>query len=72
MSNTASANKAMPTWFGPAMVFAGGVGIGFAPIGLRLGLEELGPQAIAFWRYVFVLPRAALLLLKGFFGHIST
>ena len=63
MSNTASANKAMPTWFGPAMVFAGGVGIGFAPIGLRLGLEELGPQAIAFWRYVFALPVLFVLVL---------
>jgi drug/metabolite transporter (DMT)-like permease len=38
------------------MVLAGGVGIGFAPIGLRYGLDELGPQAIAFWRYVFALP----------------
>lgn len=38
------------------MVLAGGVGIGFAPIGLRFGLGELGPQAIAFWRYAFALP----------------
>ncbi|MEM1037444.1 MAG: DMT family transporter [Pseudomonadota bacterium] len=48
--------KAMPVWFGPAMVFMGSIFIGFAPIGLRLGLDELGPQAIAFWRYVFALP----------------
>ena len=38
------------------MVVAGGVGIGFAPIGLRYGLDDLGPQAIAFWRYTFALP----------------
>nr|WP_321360354.1 DMT family transporter [uncultured Hyphomonas sp.] len=44
------------SWTGPLMVLAGGVGIGFAPIGLRFGLDELGPQAIAFWRYVFALP----------------
>ncbi|MEM1087202.1 MAG: DMT family transporter [Pseudomonadota bacterium] len=57
MSDTAiPQEKTMPVWFGPAMVFAGGIFIGFAPIGLRLGLDELGPQAIAFWRYVFALP----------------
>lgn len=44
------------TWIGPLMVFTGGVLIGLAPIGLRLGLEELGPQAIAFWRYLFAIP----------------
>ncbi|MEM1389880.1 MAG: DMT family transporter [Pseudomonadota bacterium] len=49
-------HKQLPVWFGPLMVFAGGVSIGFAPIGLRLGLDELGPQAIAFWRYLFALP----------------
>ena len=38
------------------MVFAGGVCIGFAPIGLRLGLDDLGPQAIALWRYLFAAP----------------
>ncbi len=38
------------------MVLAGGTCIGFAPIGLRLGLNDLGPQAIAFWRYTFALP----------------
>jgi len=38
------------------MVFGGGVCIGFAPIGLRLGLDDLGPQAIAFWRYLFAAP----------------
>ena len=50
-----------PVWLGPLMVFAGGVCIGFAPIGLRWGLGELGPQAIAFWRYVFALPMLFLL-----------
>tara|TARA_R110001599_G_scaffold106268_8_gene267721 strand:- start:2434 stop:3360 length:927 start_codon:yes stop_codon:yes gene_type:complete len=43
-------------WLGPLMVFGGGVCIGFAPIGLRLGLEDLGPQAIAFWRYALASP----------------
>ena len=43
-------------WIGPLMVFGGGVCIGFAPIGLRLGLDDLGPQAIAFWRYAFAAP----------------
>lgn len=53
-SDTAPAVK--PIWYGPLMVLGGGICIGFAPIGLRMGLEELGPQAIAFWRYVFALP----------------
>tara|TARA_R110000787_G_scaffold44093_22_gene108145 strand:- start:6231 stop:7133 length:903 start_codon:yes stop_codon:yes gene_type:complete len=43
-------------WIGPLMVLTGGICIGFAPIGLRLGLGELGPQGIAFWRYVFAAP----------------
>ncbi|WOR15381.1 DMT family transporter [Hyphomonas sp. FCG-A18] len=54
--NKTSAPSSMPVWFGPLMVLGGGICIGFAPIGLRLGLEELGPQAIAFWRYLFALP----------------
>ncbi|MEL7128898.1 MAG: DMT family transporter, partial [Pseudomonadota bacterium] len=41
---------------GPLLVLAGGICIGFAPIGLRLGLDTMGPQAIAFWRYVFASP----------------
>lgn len=45
------------------MVFLGGVCIGLAPIGLRLGLDDLGPQAIAFWRYVFALPILFLMVL---------
>ncbi|MEM9055587.1 MAG: DMT family transporter [Pseudomonadota bacterium] len=53
----------MPVWFGPLMVFMGGICIGMAPIGLRLGLDDLGPQAIAFWRYVFALPLLFLLVL---------
>lgn len=56
MTHTAAALPAHRSWTGPLMVLAGGVGIGFAPIGLRLGLGELGPQAIAFWRYAFALP----------------
>ncbi len=49
-------------WFGPIMVLMGGTFIGLAPIGLRLGLDDLGPQAIAFWRYVFALPVLFLLV----------
>ena len=44
------------SWTGPLMVLAGGICIGFAPIGLRLGLDTLGPQAIAMWRYIFAVP----------------
>ncbi|MEO0452247.1 MAG: DMT family transporter [Pseudomonadota bacterium] len=51
-----SAPSSLPVWFGPLMMLIGGTFIGFAPIGLRLGLEDLGPQAIAFWRYAFALP----------------
>jgi drug/metabolite transporter (DMT)-like permease len=43
-------------WLGPVLVLTGGVFIGLAPIGLRAGLSELGPQAIAFWRYSFAIP----------------
>lgn len=57
-----SGNPTLPFWFGPVMVFMGGVCIGLAPIGLRLGLDDLGPQAIAFWRYVFALPLLFLLV----------
>ena len=45
-----------PKWFGPLLVLMGGACIGLAPIGLRLGLDDLGPQAIAFWRFTFALP----------------
>ncbi|MBR9835778.1 MAG: DMT family transporter [Alphaproteobacteria bacterium] len=47
---------------GPLMVLAGGICIGFAPIGVRLGLEGLGPQALAFWRYAFAFPVLFLLV----------
>ena len=63
MSDLAAAapDKAWPNWFGPVLVLLGGICIGFAPIGLRLGTDgagasDLGPQGIAFWRYVFALP----------------
>jgi hypothetical protein len=48
---------------GPLMVLGGGIALGFAPIGLRLGLDELGPQAIAFWRYLFAVPMLLVLVL---------
>ncbi len=47
---------------GPLTVLAGGICIGFAPIGLRLGLNDLGPQAIAFWRYLFAVPILLMLV----------
>ena len=50
-------------WLGPLMLLAGGAAIGFAPIGLRLGLDDLGPQAIAFWRYIFAAPVLLVLVL---------
>lgn len=59
ISETAAAP---PKWFGPLMVLLGGICIGLAPIGLRLGLDDLGPQAIAFWRYAFALPLLFLLV----------
>lgn len=63
MTDTAAPAPAYHSWTGPLMVLAGGVGIGFAPIGLRLGLGDLGPQAIAFWRYAFALPLLFALVL---------
>ncbi|MHA7857319.1 MAG: DMT family transporter [Henriciella sp.] len=62
MTKQVSATTA-PAWFGPLMVLMGGICIGLAPIGLRLGLDDLGPQAIAFWRYLFALPVLFLLVL---------
>ncbi|MEL7102901.1 MAG: DMT family transporter [Pseudomonadota bacterium] len=53
----------MPVWFGPLMVFLGGACIGLAPIGLRLGLDDLGPQAIAFWRFALAAPVLFLIAL---------
>ena len=52
---------------GPLLVLCGGIFIGLAPIGLRLGLGELGPQAIAFWRFAFAVPLlfAAVLIVRG-------
>jgi drug/metabolite transporter (DMT)-like permease len=47
---------AAPGFAGPLQLLAGGIALGFAPIGLRMGLAELGPQAIAFWRYLFAVP----------------
>ena len=53
---SASSPKLKSDLIGPLMVLTGGICIGFAPIGLRLGLDTMGPQAIAFWRYVFATP----------------
>ncbi len=48
---------------GPLMVIIGAICIGFAPIGMRYGLDDLGPQALAFWRYALALPGLMILLL---------
>jgi drug/metabolite transporter (DMT)-like permease len=48
------------SWIGPAMLLAGAIAIGFAPIGLRL--SEFGPQATAFWRFLLALPFIAALI----------
>ncbi len=61
MTETALPAPAVRAWVGPLMLLGGGVVIGFAPIGLRLGLDDLGPQAIAFWRYAFAFPVLVLL-----------
>ncbi len=58
-----TAQRRAPVWFGPLMVFMGGACIGLAPIGLRLGLDDLGPQAIAFWRFAFAVPVLFLMVL---------
>ncbi|MEO0786741.1 MAG: DMT family transporter [Pseudomonadota bacterium] len=57
MTDTVTADQGVGrAWIGPVSVLCGGICIGFAPIGLRLGLDTLGPQAIAMWRYIFALP----------------
>ena len=50
MTSTEMTAPARREWLGVLMLVGGAVAIGFAPIGLRLGLDDLGPQAIAFWR----------------------
>lgn len=54
-----------PEWIGPVILLMGGICIGFAPILLRYGVGDggdttLGPQAVAFWRYVFAVPMLLL------------
>lgn len=57
-----------PEWIGPAILLLGGICIGFAPILLRYGVGDggnstLGPQAVAFWRFLFAVP---MLLIANF------
>ena len=54
------------------MMLGGAVAIGFAPIGLRL--SEFGPQATAFWRFLFALPMIAAVIYAsgGKLGRPST
>ncbi len=56
MSEVSGAKADGQSWLGPLIVLCGGICIGFAPIGLRLGVDTMGPQAIAFWRYVAATP----------------
>ena len=63
MTSTEMTAPARREWLGVLMLVGGAVAIGFAPIGLRLGLNDLGPQAIAFWRYTFALPVLTALVL---------
>lgn len=55
-----TSTAASPVWTGPALMVAGAICIGFAPIGLRL--SEFGPQATAFWRFLFALPLIAVVI----------
>ena len=50
-------------WIGPLLLLAGGSLIGLAPIGMRFGLDALGPQAIAFWRFLFAIPFLFIILI---------
>ncbi len=45
------------------MMLGGAIAIGFAPIGLRL--SPFGPQATAFWRFLFALPLIAAVIYAG-------
>ena len=50
-----------PSWIGPVILLMGGISIGFAPILLRYGVGDgsedmLGPQAVAFWRFLLAIP----------------
>jgi drug/metabolite transporter (DMT)-like permease len=60
MTSPAATLAPARAWVGPLMMLGGAVAIGFAPIGLRL--SEFGPQATAFWRFLFALPLIALLI----------
>ncbi|MDJ0920365.1 MAG: DMT family transporter [Henriciella sp.] len=56
MSTHKSASDRLPAWAGALIVLAGGICIGFAPIGMRFAYSDLGPHAIAFWRFAFAAP----------------
>ena len=56
-----TSEAAKDNWQGPLILLLGGICIGFAPILLRIGVGEggsnnLGPQAVAFWRFIFAIP----------------
>ena len=60
LNTPAETRPPWPAWAGPAMLIAGAIAIGFAPIGLRLSAFE--PQATGFWRFAFALPLIALVI----------
>ncbi len=57
----ASASRSL--LIGIGLMALGGLCIGYAPIGLRLSVAEgFGPQATAFWRFLFSVPLVLLLI----------
>ncbi|WP_084420857.1 DMT family transporter [Henriciella litoralis] len=63
MTQTVETPPVARAWLGPLLLLLGGMLIGLAPIGLRMGLDTMGPQAIAFWRYTFAAPILFILLI---------
>lgn len=46
--------RAKPQWIGTLAVIGGAIGIGFVPIFVRL--SDVGPIAVAFWRFALATP----------------
>lgn len=59
MNTQSSTTTGAAPLLGPIMMVLGAIAVGYAPIGLRL--SEFGPQATAFWRFLFALPLLAVL-----------
>lgn len=64
MASAHSAFTPREVIIGSLLLLMGGLFIGLAPIGLRFAVADgIGPQATAFWRYVFSLPLFGLIYL---------